>query len=112
MILWNIIIKSVWNVTHNAHVILACLMTMQTAEYRAVIKKQPGVNAAIQHPVPIISLKTRNKKMITRVRSSIHAIRYYLYALRWLWRNQTWADTRQKFKALERDWKKHIRANA
>ncbi len=29
-------------------------------------------------------------------------IKYYLKALRWLWANRTWENTRQKMKALAR----------
>ena len=36
-------------------------------------------------------------------------IRYYLFALRWLWKNRSWKNrswksTRQKWKALDRAW--------
>lgn len=31
-------------------------------------------------------------------------IRYYLFALRWLWNNRSWKSTRQKWKALDRAW--------
>lgn len=30
-------------------------------------------------------------------------LRYYLAAARWLWANRTWANTRQKFKAMEKE---------
>lgn len=33
-------------------------------------------------------------------------IRYYIFAIRWLYRNREWADTRQKYKAMVREWKK------
>lgn len=33
-------------------------------------------------------------------------IRYYIAAVRWLWENHTWANTRQKWKAFDRDMKK------
>lgn len=29
-------------------------------------------------------------------------IKYYLRALRWLWNNRTWSNTRQKWKAFDR----------
>lgn len=29
-------------------------------------------------------------------------IKYYIFAIRWLWKNRRWSNTRQKFKALER----------
>lgn len=31
-------------------------------------------------------------------------IRHYLFCIKWLWQNRTWANTRQKYKAMERDW--------
>lgn len=32
-------------------------------------------------------------------------LRYYIFAIRWLWRNRSWANTRQKWKAMDRAWK-------
>ena len=29
---------------------------------------------------------------------------YYLFCIRWLWKNRTWENTRQKFKAMEREY--------
>ena len=34
--------------------------------------------------------------------------KYYLFAIRWLWENRTWDDTRQKYKALNRAWRKRL----
>lgn len=34
-------------------------------------------------------------------------IRFYIFCIRWLWKNRTWAETRQKYKALARDWRQH-----
>ena len=31
-------------------------------------------------------------------------LKYYIFCIRWLWRNREWSNTRQKFRALERDW--------
>lgn len=31
-------------------------------------------------------------------------LKYYIFCIRWLWRNREWSNTRQKFKALERAW--------
>lgn len=33
-------------------------------------------------------------------RLTMRKIKYYLKALRWLWKNRTWENTRQKWKAL------------
>ena len=35
-------------------------------------------------------------------------IRYYIFVATWLWRNRTWENTRQKFKAMERAWAKQL----
>ena len=32
--------------------------------------------------------------------------RYYWFRIKWLYKHRTWANTRQKFKAMERDWEK------
>ena len=29
-------------------------------------------------------------------------LRYYLFCIRWLWKNREWENTRQKFKAMEK----------
>lgn len=34
-------------------------------------------------------------------------IRFYLFCIRWLWKNRTWAETRQKYRALARAWREH-----
>lgn len=31
-------------------------------------------------------------------------IKYYLFCIRLLWRNRDWEGTRQKFKAMMREW--------
>ena len=31
-------------------------------------------------------------------------IRYYLFCIRWLWKNRKWGNSRQKFKKMEKDW--------
>ena len=35
-------------------------------------------------------------------------IRYYLFAIKWLWRNREWSNTRQKFKALEKEARDYV----
>lgn len=35
--------------------------------------------------------------------------KYYIFRIRWLWKNRTWSNTRQKFKALERDWERRCK---
>lgn len=34
-------------------------------------------------------------------------IKYYIFCLRWLYKNREWGISRQKFKAMERDWRCH-----
>lgn len=36
-------------------------------------------------------------------------IKYYLFCIRWLWKNREWRSSRQKFKAMERDWHRRNR---
>lgn len=36
-------------------------------------------------------------------------IRYYFFVAKWLWKNRRWANTRQKWKALEKAWAVHER---
>ena len=36
-------------------------------------------------------------------------IRYILFCVRWLWKNRNWESSRQKYKALDRDWRKEER---
>lgn len=31
-------------------------------------------------------------------------MKYILFCIRWLWKNRTWTGTRQKYKAMDRDW--------
>lgn len=35
-------------------------------------------------------------------------IKYYIFAIRWLWKNRRWSSTRQKFKAMDRDWERRM----
>ncbi len=30
-------------------------------------------------------------------------IKYYIACVRWLWKNRDWSNTRQKFKAMEKE---------
>ena len=31
-------------------------------------------------------------------------IRYYMFCIKWLWKNRTWDNTRQKFKRLAKEY--------
>ena len=35
-------------------------------------------------------------------------IKYYIFSIRWLWRNRNWNNGRQKFKAMERDYIRYV----
>jgi hypothetical protein len=39
-------------------------------------------------------------------------IRYYIFCIHWLWENRTWQNSRQKWKAMDRDYKKYREAKA
>lgn len=34
---------------------------------------------------------------------------YYLFCIKWLWKNRNWQNTRQKFKAMEKAYQKSCR---
>ena len=34
-------------------------------------------------------------------------IKYYLFVIRWMWANRDWDETRQKYKAMDKDWSRH-----
>ena len=36
-------------------------------------------------------------------------LKYYIFCIKWLWKNRTWENTRQKFKAMEKAWKKEVK---
>lgn len=31
-------------------------------------------------------------------------LKYYIFCVKWLWRNRDWGNSRQKFKAMEKAW--------
>lgn len=31
-------------------------------------------------------------------------LKYYWFVMRWLWKHRNWQDTRQKYKAMNREW--------
>lgn len=31
-------------------------------------------------------------------------MKYYFFAIRWVWHNRSWENTRQKWKRLDKDW--------
>ena len=33
-------------------------------------------------------------------------IHYYIFVARWLYRNRNWTDTRQKYKAMNKEWER------
>ena len=39
----------------------------------------------------------------------IKMVRFYLFSLRWLYKNRDWKDNRQKYKQLNRVWAEYER---
>ena len=39
----------------------------------------------------------------------MNRIKYYIWAVRWLWKNREWETTRQKWKRMEKEWRKEVR---
>lgn len=37
----------------------------------------------------------------------VNKFRYYKFVIRWMWQNRNWKDTRQKWKMMDKDWKKY-----
>ena len=31
-------------------------------------------------------------------------IKYYIFCIRWMWKNRNWADNRYKYKAMNKAW--------
>lgn len=42
----------------------------------------------------------------------IKKLRYRFFCIKWLWKNRDWKDTRQKFKAMNREFEKKIKRRA
>ena len=40
----------------------------------------------------------------------MNKIRYCIFTVRWLWKNRSWNGTRQKWKAMDRDWRRYERS--
>jgi len=36
-------------------------------------------------------------------------LKYYIFSLKWLWKNRDWKNSRQKWKALDRDYNKYLK---
>ena len=36
----------------------------------------------------------------------MNKIKYYFFCIKWLWKNRDWANTRQKFKAMEKEYRR------
>ena len=36
----------------------------------------------------------------------INKLRYWFFHIKWLWKNRGWANTRQKFKAMEKEYRR------
>lgn len=38
-------------------------------------------------------------------------IKYYIFCIKWLWKNRKWDNTRQKFKAMEKEYNQKYQSN-
>lgn len=38
----------------------------------------------------------------------MNKLKYYFFCIKWLWKNQEWENTRQKFKAMEKDYYRRV----
>lgn len=36
-------------------------------------------------------------------------IKYYIFCIKWLWKNRKWESSRQKFKQLDKDYKNYLK---
>ncbi len=41
-------------------------------------------------------------------RTSMKKLKYYIFCIKWLWRNREWENTRQKFKAMDKAYRKEM----
>ena len=53
-----------------------------------------------------IPLNITIKIPVERKKRKESKLRYYLFCIKWLWKNREWENTRQKFKAMEKAWRK------
>lgn len=35
-------------------------------------------------------------------------IKYYIFCLKWIWQNKEWENNRQKWKAMDRDYRRYL----
>ena len=55
----------------------------------------------------------QSRKAFERRRQQmIKKLRYRFFCIKWLWKNRDWKDTRQKFKAMNREFKKKTKGRA
>jgi len=57
-----------------------------------------------QEPAKPKSTQSQHDATKTSKGGIVRMIKYYIFCIRWLWQNREWANTRQKFRALERAW--------
>ena len=61
--------------------------------YREMYTNKIPLNITVK--IPVGKKKRKESKL-----------RYYLFCIKWLWKNRTWDNTRQKFKAMEKAWRR------
>ena len=52
-------------------------------------------------------IATAGMAAVVALISMMNRIRYYLRAIRWLWENRSWKNTRQKWKEFDRAMKEY-----
>lgn len=67
---------------------------MPTREYRKY-KETNTIPLNITAKIPMEKKKRKESKL-----------KYYLFCIKWLWKNRNWDNTRQKFKAMEKAYRK------
>jgi hypothetical protein len=51
-----------------------------------------------------VDIMTRQKTRLLSQLWFMEPVRYSIFVIRWLWRHRTWQDTRQKYKAMNKEW--------
>ena len=79
---------------------------------KALIQRNPLLLFALETiKVDETFIKDSRKEGFTKVRrkEKMKKIKYYLFCIKWLWKNRNWANTRQKWKRLEKNWSDYSR---
>lgn len=55
-----------------------------------------------------LTMTITDRTLIKRKEPKLKKLKYYLFCIRWLWKNKEWSETRQKYKAMNREYEKHL----